>query len=217
MLIPVTPLATRYTYSATPLPDTLTIAFFTQNYSIGDARNLLQTVSVYRLFGTVVTGSVSGSITAINSISIRGANNFGTYFSTNNPSSYSGYTIGYYINTTNINSNPPNNTFVYGYGGSFTYGSQFGCGVTITSLYYNIFSSSTVAFENPPANTATTCTIFSYIYNEQTSGQNPDRDGKSIYTVFCPIDGTLNLNHPDGNIHFYNPQYPNVFTTNYKL
>jgi hypothetical protein len=35
--------------------------------------------------------------------------------------------------------------------------------------------------------------------------------------VFCPIDGTLNLNGPDGNIHFYNPQYPNVFTTGYQL
>lgn len=146
MLIPVTPMATRYTYSGNPIPDTLTIAFFTQNYSIGDATNLLKTVSVYRLFGPIVTSSVSGALTTINSITVRGSNYFGTYFTNSYPSSYTGYGFNYYINTTNINSNPPNNTFVYGYGGSFTYGTQFGCGVTLTSLYYNIFSSSTVAF-----------------------------------------------------------------------
>ncbi len=145
----MTPLSTRYTYSSSPLPDTLTIAFFTQNYSIGDATGLLQTVAVYRLFGTVVTGSIIGPISAINGLSRRGSNYFTTsssYFLNNSVSSYSGYGISYYINTTNINSNPPNNTFIYGYSGTFTFNSQYGCGVTISSLYYNIFSSSTVAF-----------------------------------------------------------------------
>lgn len=145
----MTPLATRYSYSGTPLPDTLTIAFFTKNYSIGDATGLLQTVAVYRLFGTVVTGSIIGPIGAINGLSGRGSNYFTTfssYFSSSGVTSYSGHSISYYINTTNINSNPPNNTFIYGYSGTFTFNNQYGCGVTISSLYYNIFSSSTVAF-----------------------------------------------------------------------
>lgn len=210
-------MANRYTYDSDPMPDTLTIAFFTTNYSIGDANNLLQTVSVYRLFGTVVTGSVSGALANINGLLVRGANYFGTYFSNAYPSSYSGYGLGYYINTTNINSNPPNNTFVYGYGGTLTNNGQYGCGVTLTSLYYNIFSSSTLAFENPPANTAATCSLFGYVYNEQTPGNNPDRDGKWIYVAFCPIDSAINLNSADGNIHFTNPQYPTAFTTNYYL
>lgn len=174
-------------------------------------------MSVYRLFGTVVTGSVTGAISNINGLSRRGSNYFTNYFSSNNPPSYSGTSLSYYLNTSNINSNPPNNTFAYGYSGSFTFNSQYGCGVTLTSLYYNIFSSSTVAFETPPANTAKTCTIFGYVYNEQTAGQNLDRNGQWIYTAFCPIDSTLNMNGPDGNIHFMNPQYPNVFTTNYHL
>ena len=94
---------------------------------------------------------------------------------------------------------------------------QYGAGVTLTSFYYNIFESSTLAFETPPANTATTCTIFGYVYNEQTPGNNPDRDGKWVYTAYCPIDSSINLNNPDGNIHFYNPQYPDVFTNSFPL
>lgn len=147
------------------MPDTLTIAFFTNDYAVGDATNLLKTVSVYRLFGTIVTGSISGAIPNINSLIRRPLNHFGSYFSSTWPPSFSGTGVGYYLNTSNIILNPPNNTFVYGYSGSLSPGTQFGCGVTLTSLYYNIFSSSTVAFENPPANTATTCSIFGYIYN----------------------------------------------------
>lgn len=206
----------RYTYDSDPLPDTLTIAFFTTDYSVGDATGLLKTVSVYRLFGTVVTGSISGAIANINGLSRRGVNYFGTYFTSSNPSTYS-YSVTYSINTTNINANPPNNTFGYGYSaGTVNPNGQYGCGVTLTSLYYNIFSSSTVAFESPPANTATTCTLFGYIYNEQTGGNNLDRDGQ-CYTAFCPIDSSINLNGPDGNIQFKNPQYPIVFTENYQL
>ena len=86
----------------------------------------------------------------------------------------------------------------------------------MTSFYYNIFESSTLAFEEPPDSTAETCVIFGYIYNEQTSG-NAERDGKWVYTAFCPIDGSLSMNNANGNIHFYNPQYPNVFTTGFPL
>lgn len=50
-------------------PKILTIVFFTQNYSIADATNLLQTQSVYRLYGPTVTGSLSGTINTINGLS----------------------------------------------------------------------------------------------------------------------------------------------------
>lgn len=71
-----------------------------------------------------------------------------------------------YLNTTNMYSNPTNNTFVYGNSDSSnTFGTYFGAGYTIASFYYNIFASSTVAWNTPPANTATTCTLFGYVYN----------------------------------------------------
>ena len=82
-------------------------------------------------------------------------------------------TFDYALNTTNIVDNPPNNTFNFGYDGSDTYGTMFGAGVTLTSFYYNIFESSTIAFETPPENTAETCSLFGYIYNEQSPGNNP--------------------------------------------
>lgn len=170
--MPVTPSPTRD--ASRPLPDTLTIAFFSANYSIGDATGLLQTLSVYRLFGSAVTESVTvaGGIGPINGLARRGWDNFGTYFTSSSPGSYDS-SLNYALNTTNIVENPPNNTFNFGYWGNLNnFNNQYGCGVTLTSLYFNIFSSSTVAFESPPANTARTCSLFGYVYNEQTVGQN---------------------------------------------
>lgn len=48
-------------------------------------------------------------------------------------------------------------------------------------------------------------------------GTNAIRNKQPIYTVFCPIDSTINLNSADGNIVFRNPQYPNVFTNGFPL
>lgn len=196
------------------MPDTLTIAFFTQNHSIADKTGLLKTVSVYRLFGSVVTGSItSGGITAINGMGLKGStidSNFNTFYRTY------GSTFNYALNTSNIIASPPDNVFTYGYTASLTVNNQYGAGITLASFYYNIFEASTLAFETPPANTAEECTIFGYTYNEQISG-NAERDGKWIYTAFCPIDSTMNLNIADANIHFKNPQYPNAFTTGFPL
>lgn len=50
-----------------------------------------------------------------------------------------------------------------------------------------------------------------------TPGSNAIRNKQPIYTVFCPIDSTINLNSADGNIVFRNPQYPNVFTSGYAM
>ena len=149
LLVPVTPSNSRNS-----LPDTLTLAFFTQDHSIGDATGLLTTVSVYRLFGSAVTSHIdSGSIEAINGLSVRGSSYFNDYMTSTDVSTYAG-SISYVLNTTNIYENPPNNTFTGGYSATITNNGKFGAGVTITSLYYNIFESSTLAFEEPPANTA---------------------------------------------------------------
>jgi len=43
------------------------------------------------------------------------------------------------------------------------------------------------------------------------------KTGKWIYTAFCPIDSTHNLQSSDANINFINPQYPSVFTNNFDL
>lgn len=71
ILVPVTPSLT----SRNP-PKYLTIAFFSQNYSVNTTSNLLQTLAVYRLFGPVVTGSVSGALSNINGLARTGATSF---------------------------------------------------------------------------------------------------------------------------------------------
>ena len=38
-----------------------------------------------------------------------------------------------------------------------------------------------------------------------------------MYTAFCPIDSTFDMNVAGANIDFINPQYPLVFTNNYPL
>jgi hypothetical protein len=70
-LVPVTP----DTNNRNP-PKVLTIAFFTQNYSVGDATGLLQTQSVFRLFGSTVTGSVFTAVTTIAGLSRTGGSTF---------------------------------------------------------------------------------------------------------------------------------------------
>ncbi len=122
------------------------------------------------------------------------------------------------LNTTNMYSNPSNNTFTYGntYSPS-TFGTYFGAGYTISSFYYNIFASSTVQWSQPPANTASTCTIFGYVYNELVGTGNAFKNGQWIYIAFCPIDSTFNMHSAAANIDFLNPQYPLVFTNNFLL
>ena len=59
------------------------------------------------------------------------------------------------LNTSNMYSNPTNNTFTYSNSdSSTTFGTTFGGGYTITSFFYNIFASSTLKWATPPANTA---------------------------------------------------------------
>jgi hypothetical protein len=107
---------------------------------------LLNTLSVYRLFGASVCETINSQISAINSLtrsySLGSPNSdFSTLTST------SGNYLTYAINVANIVATPPNNTFTKGSTRlGLTYGTYFGAGVTITSFYYNIFASSTVAF-----------------------------------------------------------------------
>lgn len=212
LLVPVTPNPTNHA-----LPKFLTIGFFTNNYTLGGVSGLLRTLSVYRLFGAGVNSAMSGVIGSVNSLTTNALSYPDSDF-TQTSTDFGSY-LSYALNVSNIVSNPPNNTFSYGYSrSSLTFGSTYGAGITITSLYYNIFASSTLAFEKPPVNTSTTCMIFGYTYNEIISpGTNLIRDKQSIYTVFCPIDSALSLNTADANIVFRNPQYPNVFTNGFPL
>jgi len=147
-------------------PKILTIVFFTQNYSVFDATGLLQTQAVYRLFGPAITKSIAGGINSINGLSKSSSGSWTTpdiELSSNFAASGS-FSVA--LNTTNMYSNPTNNTFTYGNtDGTALNGSAYGAGYTITSFYYNIFASSTLQWTNPPLNTATTCTIFGYVYN----------------------------------------------------
>lgn len=119
------------------------------------------------------------------------------------------------LNTSNMYSNPTNNTIIFSNSdGVNTFGTYFGGGYTLTCFYYNIFASATLAWATVPANTATTCTIFGYVYNEiQAPGTNTYKNGQWMYVAFCPIDGTFT----SPNIDFLNPQYPLVFTNGYEL
>lgn len=67
-----------------------------------------------------------------------------------------------------------------------------GAGVTITSINYNVFKSSTLGFNSPPYGVATTCKKFSYIFNNVLSfSQCTDFDKLRVYTVFCPVDAVF--------------------------
>lgn len=210
--MPVTPDATR----RSP-PKYLTLAFFTQNYTLNTASGLLNPLAVYRLFGPVVTASVLSALGAINGLARRSSNSPDMELSANSYAEAGSF--GMNLNTTNMYSSPTNNTFTYSNSDSTnTFGTYFGGGYTITCFYYNIFASATLSWATPPANTATTCTIFGYIYNElQSPGSNLYKTGRWIYTAFCPIDSAFAINSPVANIDFINPQYPLYFTNGFLL
>jgi hypothetical protein len=196
-------------------PTTLYIGFFAQNNTVNGVSGFLTTLSVYRIFGASVTSSINGQILPINSLS-RGNAVGNANADLSSPSISSGY-IYYTLNVSNIVLSPPDNIFSAGYSRpSMAYGQYFGAGITITSLYYNIFSSSTLAFESVPANTSSTCVNFGYIYNDNTPAI-AYKNKQWIYTVFCPIDSALVMTSAAANIHFTNPQYPNVFTSGFPL
>lgn len=186
---------------------------------MGDKTGLLTTKAVYRLFGPKVTGSITGAIPTINGISKLGST-LETEVTSNTYAS--GVSFTHYLDYTNMYTNPTNNTFKHS-GSSETstnFGTSFGAGITITSFFYNIFESSTLSWQIPPANTATTCTIFGYIYNEiQSVGSNAFRHKKPVYVAFCPIDATFNMSSASSasNIIFLNPNYPLTFTTGFNF
>lgn len=93
-MVPVTPI------DGEPIPDTLTIAFFTKDHQIADVTGLLKTVSVYRLFGSAVTEEIGTTgITAINGMVARTSGPNSDF--TSNSISF-GNTLNYYLNTANI-------------------------------------------------------------------------------------------------------------------
>jgi hypothetical protein len=158
LLVPVTPNPANHA-----LPKFLTVAFFSQNYTVNNVTGNLRTLSVYRLFGASVNAAVTGTIGSINGMIQSALSSPDADFTAANTNG--GAFMSYALDVSKITATPPNNTFSFGYSRSVTYGTFFGAGITITSLYYNIFASSTLAFEKPPANTATTCVVFGYTYN----------------------------------------------------
>jgi hypothetical protein len=142
----------------------MTIAFFDNTYSLSNVTGLLKTLSVYRLFGASVNSLITGVIGSVNSLTTTALTVPDADFTQSNTDG--GSYINYALNVINIIASPPNNTFSFGYlRSSLTYGTTFGAGVTLTSLYYNIFASSTLAFEKPPTNSSSTCIVFGYTYN----------------------------------------------------
>ena len=201
-------------------PKSLTVAFLAQNYTVNNVTGLLRVLSVYRLFGPTITGSVQGgSIGTLNGLG-TGYCCLGSMDMTATSWVYGGNSFSYGLNTSNIQDNPPNNTFLMGSNTVFNSyapnGSYWGSAITITSFNYNIFASATVKFNSPPSNTATTCSIFSYVYNELVAG-NTDRTGKYVYVAYCPIDSYMNLGTTAANIVFNNPQYPNYFVSGFPI
>lgn len=154
-------------------PRSMNIAFMSQNYTIDGVTGLLRVLSVYRLFGPAVVQSIQGSsIGTLNGVTASHSG-LASMDMTADSWSYTG-TFSYAINTTNIKDSPPNNTIFPGTNTvATTYlpnGSYYGAGITITSFNYNIFAAATVKFNSPPASTATTCSIFSYLYTEMVAG-----------------------------------------------
>ncbi len=150
LLVPVTPNTNLVGRS---LPKFLTIAFFSQNYTVNNVTGNLRTLSVYRLYGASVNAAITGSIGSINGMVNSALTSPDADFtaSTTNSGSF----MNYALDVSKITATPPNNTFSFGYTRpALTFGSFYGAGITITSLYYNIFASSTLAFEKPPSNTA---------------------------------------------------------------
>lgn len=115
----------------------MTIAFFTKDYAIADVTGLLKTKAVYRLFGTTVTGSVFGAIQNINGL----VRNTTTPTLDMTASSFaSSITFIPALDIANMYANPTNNTFLANTNSDATgFGTAFGAGYTITSLFYNIF------------------------------------------------------------------------------
>lgn len=146
----------------------MNIAFLAENYTLDGVTGLLRVLSVYRLFGPAVAQSIQGgAIGTLNGVTASQCC-LSSMDMTADSWTYSG-TFSYAMNTSNIQDNPPNNTIFPGSNTvATTYppnGSYYGAGVTITSFNYNIFAAATVRFNTPPSNSATTCSIFSYLYN----------------------------------------------------
>jgi hypothetical protein len=207
-------------------PKSLTIAFFSQNYTVNNVSGLLRVLSVYRLFGPTVSGTIKN--TAIGTLNGLSSSFSGTQltnidFTSSSWSAYGSFT--YTLNTSNIQDNPPNNTFQLASSSLDTTNSNnaygnglYGGGITLTSFNYNIFTAAIVKFNSPPANTASTCSIFSYVYNEiQNGASNVERSGKYVYIAYCPIDDTFSLGSTNANIVFTFPQYPTYFVAGFPL
>lgn len=194
-------------------PSSLTIAFLVSNYTVNGVSGLLRVLTVFRLYGPAVLSAITTSIPNINGLAPVAASSLDTDF--NATSWASGSSLLYSIDTTRITSTPQNNTIRSG-GTAINMivgSSQYGGGLTITSFNYNIFGDLYIkAFAS-----VSTCTYFTYLYNEQTVGLDVERTGKYIYTMYCAIDSSIDLSTTSADIIFNNPQFPSNFVTGFPL
>jgi hypothetical protein len=194
-------------------PSSMTIAFLSSNYTVYGVNNLLQVLSVFRLFGPVVSSSIASSIPNINGLAPITPSTLNVDFNDTSWLSSSVSAFSYAIDTTLITNTPQNNT-VYSMGTpvSLNVNNNYGAGITITSFYYNIFSS--VYLQSI---TQIQCTYLWYNYWEQEVGKNIERTGKAVHTMYCPVDSSLNLATSQGNVVLLNPQYPSNFVSGFPL
>ncbi|EAR94375.3 eukaryotic aspartyl protease family protein (macronuclear) [Tetrahymena thermophila SB210] len=175
------------------MPKRLVVAFCDFSKTSNGVPNQLRIVNVFRVYGAPTYSNIANPISPIFSAIITNAP---LSFTSSQWSVTPANQSQYKLDMTNVQPLGTANTSIQDQGqvyqnhnNNFNPG-QSGAGVTISSLYYNVFGPSTLGFTNPPFGVSQYCTKFNYIYND-IIGQYPDQDKFTIYNVYCPIDAKL--------------------------
>ncbi|KAL4471699.1 hypothetical protein ABPG74_008592 [Tetrahymena malaccensis] len=187
------PIQNKLYGSSIQMPKRLVVAFCDFSKTSNGVPNQLRIVNVFRVYGAPTYSNIANPINPIFSAIITNA---ALSFTSNQwavtPSNQSQYKL----DMTNVQPLGTANTSIQDQGqvfqnhnNNFNPG-QYGAGVTISSLYYNVFGPSTLGFTSPPFGVSQYCTKFNYVYND-ILGQYPDFDQFTIYNVYCPIDAKL--------------------------
>ncbi|KAL4471698.1 hypothetical protein ABPG74_008591 [Tetrahymena malaccensis] len=209
--------------SSVSFPTRLNIAFCNFNRTSLGVRNQLNVLSVYRVYGATVNGVITQPITPINGLNQNLFPNT-LSFSSLTWQADTGYLAKYTLQTQNVQPFGSTNTlFAADSSTTFPAGTfnptYKGAGVTLCSLYFDVFSPSQLQFASPPYGVIGSCTNFSYTFNDNSNGGlYADYDEKRIYCSFCPIDQPYpNLNTAQGNIVWNNPYFNQYFTANLNI
>ncbi|KAL4511931.1 hypothetical protein ABPG72_012776 [Tetrahymena utriculariae] len=175
------------------MPKRLVVAFCDFSKTSNGVPNQLRIVNVFRVYGAPTYSNIANPISPIfSAIITNAALSFASSQWSVTPSNQSQYKL----DMTNVQPLGTVNTSIQDQGqvfqnhnNNFSPG-QYGAGVTVSSLYYNVFGPSTLGFTNPPFGVSQYCTKFNYVYND-ILGQYADFDKFTIYNVYCPIDAKL--------------------------